>query len=125
MTVGMYPLTQVYQCDADKKSGDRTLAVVLGINNTFTFAMIFIAIAGVCLFRLLLAYFQLWLAIGVLFYISMLLLSVYRWRNSFDPNQVEQNFRKLHSLAYSNSFFFLLFTLIQLSGLHEYLNWNW
>ncbi|MBC6990634.1 UbiA family prenyltransferase [Hymenobacter sp. BT491] len=37
---GSYPLTQVYQHQEDRKRGDRTLSLVLGIRGTFVFAAV-------------------------------------------------------------------------------------
>ncbi len=50
-----YPLTQVYQHDEDRKRGDLTLSIVLGIRGSFWFSALF-------------------------FLISMSLLSLYWWR---------------------------------------------
>jgi 1,4-dihydroxy-2-naphthoate octaprenyltransferase len=43
---GSYPLTQVYQHDEDRKHGDRTLSMVLGVRGSFYFALIFFALAA-------------------------------------------------------------------------------
>lgn len=51
---GSYPLTQVYQHEEDRKHGDETLSLKLGIQGTFTFAKLFIAAGSVLL---LLIYF--------------------------------------------------------------------
>jgi len=42
---GFYPLTQVYQHDADKQDGVMTISRMLGIKGTFIFAMIMYSIA--------------------------------------------------------------------------------
>ena len=44
---GVYPLTQVYQHEADKASGDTTISYMLGIKGTFVFAAILFAISNV------------------------------------------------------------------------------
>jgi 1,4-dihydroxy-2-naphthoate octaprenyltransferase len=43
---GVYPLTQVYQHDADKASGDITISYMLGIKGTFVFAAIMFVVAN-------------------------------------------------------------------------------
>ncbi|MBA2611603.1 MAG: UbiA prenyltransferase family protein [Bacteroidetes bacterium] len=43
---GIYPLTQVYQHDADSLSGDFTISYKLGINGTFIFSAIMFVIAN-------------------------------------------------------------------------------
>ncbi|HZY78840.1 MAG TPA: UbiA family prenyltransferase [Cyclobacteriaceae bacterium] len=46
MFFATYPMTQVYQHDEDRKRGDITMSIRLGIRGTFTFAMCFFAIAS-------------------------------------------------------------------------------
>lgn len=43
---GVYPLTQVYQHEADKASGDITISYMLGIKGTFVFAALMFVIAN-------------------------------------------------------------------------------
>lgn len=43
---GIYPLTQVYQHEADAKSGDHTISLRLGIKGTFTLSTIMFSVAG-------------------------------------------------------------------------------
>jgi len=45
---GSYPLTQIYQHDEDRRRGDRTLSLLLGIRGTYLFAAVSLA-AGACL----------------------------------------------------------------------------
>ncbi len=47
---GVYPLTQVYQHEADKASGDITISYILGIKGTFVFAGILFGISNVLFF---------------------------------------------------------------------------
>jgi 4-hydroxybenzoate polyprenyltransferase len=54
-----YPLTQVYQHEEDKKRGDKTLSLVLGIKGSFWFsATLFVAA--------ILLLFEYWTALGVI-----------------------------------------------------------
>jgi len=46
-----YPLTQIYQLDADRRRGDRTLAVALGVRRSLLLAMLLGAGAAWCLLR--------------------------------------------------------------------------
>ena len=50
MLAGVYPLTQVYQHDQDKASGDITISLLLGYKGTFIFSASAFASAGVVLF---------------------------------------------------------------------------
>lgn len=43
---GVYPLTQVYQHEADRASGDHTISLLLGYRGTFVFSILMFAIAG-------------------------------------------------------------------------------
>ena len=52
----VYPLTQVYQHEADAKSGDRTISMLLGVKGTFVFSMIFFAFAFVVAYLFLPAF---------------------------------------------------------------------
>lgn len=47
-TLGLYPLTQVYQIEEDTQRGDRTLAVVLGAARALWFGWGCLLLAGVC-----------------------------------------------------------------------------
>ena len=47
---GIYPLTQIYQHEADKASGDITISYKLGIKGTFIFCAILFFISNVLLF---------------------------------------------------------------------------
>ena len=46
-TLGLYPLTQVFQIDEDAARGDHTLAMVLGPRRSFTFAVVLLSVAAV------------------------------------------------------------------------------
>ncbi len=46
----MYPLTQIYQHDADRKDGVKSISYVLGYNGTFVFSAVLFIAASVLLF---------------------------------------------------------------------------
>ena len=50
LIAGVYPLTQIYQHDADAASGDFTISYRLGIIGTFIFSSVMFVIAAVLLF---------------------------------------------------------------------------
>lgn len=50
LIAGVYPLTQVYQHEADARSGDFTISYRLGIRGTFYFTAIMFLISNVCLY---------------------------------------------------------------------------
>jgi len=47
---GVYPLTQIYQHEADKKSGDISISCMLGYNGTFIFSTLMFLCANALLF---------------------------------------------------------------------------
>lgn len=44
----LYPLTQIYQIDADRERGDRTLVIELGVERSLLLALVFTGIAFLC-----------------------------------------------------------------------------
>jgi 1,4-dihydroxy-2-naphthoate octaprenyltransferase len=50
LIAGVYPLTQIYQHEADVKSGDFTISYRLGIRGTFYFTAVMFLIANICLY---------------------------------------------------------------------------
>lgn len=47
LLVGTYPMTQIYQHEEDRKRGDQTVSLTLGIKGTFVFVLVVFAIATV------------------------------------------------------------------------------
>ncbi len=47
LLIGTYPMTQIYQHEEDRKRGDQTVSLWLGIKGTFVFVLIVFAIATV------------------------------------------------------------------------------
>jgi 4-hydroxybenzoate polyprenyltransferase len=111
-TLGFYPLTGVYQIDADGQRGIRTLAVALGTTGCFVFAAVVASIGGLGIWVVLLiqgAYLV--MAISALY---MLGASVYTWRwyrrcAALTPRD---NQRILMRLSYTNG---LVFSVLFLS----------
>jgi 1,4-dihydroxy-2-naphthoate octaprenyltransferase len=50
---GVYPLTQIYQHDEDRKNGDTTLSILLGYRGTFVFTAILFTAATALMFLFL------------------------------------------------------------------------
>lgn len=50
LIAGIYPLTQIYQHEADARNGDQTISMKLGIKGTFTLSMIMFTAAALLLF---------------------------------------------------------------------------
>jgi 1,4-dihydroxy-2-naphthoate octaprenyltransferase len=96
MTVGLYPLTQLYQIDEDRARGDRTFSVAYGARASFDFALMAIALGGVCLSAAT-SRFGVWNAVLVAGAVGLLLGMIARWRVRFEPS-VARNFDVLHAL---------------------------
>lgn len=47
---GTYPLTQIYQHEEDRESGDITLSILLGYKGTFVFSIIMLSAAAVAMY---------------------------------------------------------------------------
>ncbi len=85
LIAGVYPLTQVYQHEADAKSGDFTISYRLGIRGTFYFTAFMFLIANICLYFyfdlkaqvLHFIIFQLFL-LPVVFYFAVWFIQVYK-----------------------------------------------
>jgi 1,4-dihydroxy-2-naphthoate polyprenyltransferase len=60
LIAGVYPLTQIYQHQADEQDGVRTISMLFGYRGTFLFSILMFGVAGLLLF----VYFQ---SIGQLF----------------------------------------------------------
>ena len=88
-----YPLTQVYQHDADRRRGDRTISMLLGIRGTFLFSGAFftIVIAGFTIFFI----FANGLFFGALFLVSQVPTAWYflRWFSRVRADETAADFR--------------------------------
>jgi 4-hydroxybenzoate polyprenyltransferase len=98
LTLGSYPLTQVYQIEQDSCQGNRTLAIYLGVEKTFQFASFCLLISGI-LNSLLIGYYYHWWE-GVIIFISSFLFqyNIQKWKNKFERQTVVENFKSLDRL---------------------------
>jgi 1,4-dihydroxy-2-naphthoate octaprenyltransferase len=98
LTLGSYPLTQVYQIEQGNRQGDRTLAIYLGVEKTFQFASFCLLISGT-LNSLLIGYYYHWWE-GVIIFISSSLFQydIQKWKNKFERQTVVENFKSLDRL---------------------------
>lgn len=93
-TVGIYPLTQIYQIEEDAARGDRTFAVAFGARASFDFSLSCLAAAGACLVALL-GTFGKWDAVFGALGFLLLISGLWRWRSQF-RSDVAMNFKAVH-----------------------------
>lgn len=95
---GMYPLTQIYQLDADAQRGDLTSARFLGVENSFRLALFSIAIGGVGAVFVAATRFSFLEAIGLALFLILFLFALLRWRAKFFSQTVMENFKTVMKL---------------------------
>lgn len=115
ITVGLYPLTQIYQLRADQAKGDRTLALWLGVRNTFRFALAAVLLATICMVSLFWFYFLPIEAIVVFGYFVGLGWVIHGWGRNFDHMSETQNYDMVMRLNLINSGSFTLLLALHFS----------
>lgn len=115
VTVGFYPITQIYQIDEDLQRGDLTFAAWAGPVRTFTFAVIVQALAAILLAWVIYSVLGLWQAIVVGCFYGALLAVTVHWSLHFDSSRVIANFRRVMRINRVTSLGFLSFLLLHLS----------
>jgi 4-hydroxybenzoate polyprenyltransferase len=95
VTVGFYPLTQIYQIEEDLARGDLTYAAWVGPQGAFRFALIVLGGAAILLVAVIARRLSGWDALIVSVCYGALLFAIAQWATTFDPAQVIANFRRL------------------------------
>lgn len=98
ITVGLYPLTEIYQLEEDAARGDLTLARWLGPARSFSFAEVCILIGGAAGFWLARERFTSVEAVGLLAAVGAILIYLNRWGRTFNADDIHGNFRRIMSL---------------------------
>jgi 4-hydroxybenzoate polyprenyltransferase len=112
MSMGVYPLTQLYQVEEDSKRNDKTFAVHWGIRNSFRFSALCIFLSAVSMLTVLYLrknFIDL-LIIGA-FYL-VLLTRIYFWARDFQDIDILANYKKIMKLNYSNGLGFMAYILL-------------
>lgn len=78
---GFYPITQVYQHQADKKDGVTTISMLLGIKGTFLFCMGFYTLAFGCMFFYITSFSSIRTFITIQLFFLPVLLYFFYWMN--------------------------------------------
>jgi 4-hydroxybenzoate polyprenyltransferase len=97
LTMGFYPLSQLYQIEEDRQRGDRTFSVVFGPQASFRFALSCLVMGGLCIAFVVLARFGWFDALLTLGAQLLLWAVVLRWHQQFRA-EVIANFLTLHRL---------------------------
>ena len=111
LLMGSYPMTQVYQHKEDKKRGDITLSVLLGVRGTFIFtAFVFLLATGAFMWFFI-HYYN--LQIALLFQIFLLPILIYflGWFAKVLKDEKKANFRSTMRLNFISSICLNLFFL--------------
>jgi 1,4-dihydroxy-2-naphthoate octaprenyltransferase len=111
----VYPLTQIYQHDADKKDGVTSISYKLGYTGTFVFSGIMFASATVLLFY----YFDLkHQRVSVLLFFTLMLpviIKLFKWFAKVRDNSTNANFENTMSMnliaSVCMNIYFLILTL--------------
>lgn len=111
-TLGFYPLTGVYQIDADSQRGMQTLAVALGPTGCFVFAAVVASLGGLGIWLVLLSQgAYLVMALSALYMLGAAIYT-WRWYHRYTALTPRDNQRVLMRLSYTNG---LVFSVLFLS----------
>ncbi|MGI8915286.1 MAG: UbiA family prenyltransferase [Chloroflexota bacterium] len=110
VAIAFYPLTQLYQVEEDRQRGDRTVAVVLGIDASFALSSLLLVAAAASTVATVERRFGVGEAVVVFIFYGGLFGAVQWWRRRFRHWDVLQNFRAA-----------MRFTLVGAAGFGMYL----
>jgi len=113
LLMGSYPMTQVYQHEEDRKRGDRTLSLLLGIRGTFIFVQVVFAAAAALYVWYLSAFFSADAAVRFLAFLAPVILFfsfwfVRVWRNPARADYTSAMWLNVISAGCLNAFFIWL-----------------
>ncbi|MBX3000744.1 MAG: UbiA prenyltransferase family protein [Caldilineaceae bacterium] len=109
ITVGFYPLTQIYQIDEDLGRGDLTFAAWVGPRGSFIYAIIVMTLAALALLFVILRLLGPLNAGMVAIFYGGLLAFIVHWALTYDPAQIVRNFRRVMRIYMLTSLGFIGF----------------
>jgi 1,4-dihydroxy-2-naphthoate octaprenyltransferase len=115
VTVGFYPLTQIYQIDEDLRRGDLTFAAWVGPQGAFRFALIVLGGAAIIVVAVISRLLGIGNALLVAVCYGGLLLAIGQWAAHFDAAHILANYRhvmRIYQLTSLGFIGFLTFHLI-------------
>lgn len=104
--LSLYPTSQIYQVEEDRKRGDHTFAVQFGKEAVFSFFRYAYGL-GILLLSVALAYEKLWIGIAFLLLGTITAFSIHRLLNSLSLNS--DDYDKVMHIKYGTSLAFVLF----------------
>jgi 4-hydroxybenzoate polyprenyltransferase len=113
ITVGFYPLTQIYQIDEDLARGDLTFAAWVGPRGSFVYAILVMTVAALALLFVILRLLGPINAGMVAIFYGGLLAFIVHWAITYDPAQIIRNFHRVMRIYMLTSLGFIGFI-----GLH-------
>lgn len=116
ITVGFYPLTQIYQIEEDLARGDLTFAAWAGSKNVFRFAISLQALAALLLVGVVGQLLGGLNALIVAVVYGILAAATLRWAYTFDGSRILENYRRITTIHMVSSLGFMGFI-----GLHLFL----
>ncbi len=117
ITVGFYPLTQIYQIDEDVARGDLTFAAWIGPRRVFIFAVIVQTVAAALLVGVIAQLLGPLNALLVASFYVVLLVAILRWASVFDNAHVLANYHRVMRINMLTSLGFLGFICLHLYGI--------
>jgi 1,4-dihydroxy-2-naphthoate octaprenyltransferase len=114
ITVGFYPLTQIYQIEEDLARGDLTFAAWTGPNGTFRFAITVQAAAALLLVGVVGQLLGWANALVVAVVYGILAAATVRWSRTFDGARILENYRRIMAINTISSLGFLSFLALHL-----------
>lgn len=114
VTVGFYPITQIYQIKEDLARGDLTFAAWVGPQATFRFAILVQTVAALLLVGVIAQVLGPLQAVTVALFYGALLVATVQWATHFDSNAVLTNFRRVMRINAFTSLGFLAFLVLHL-----------
>jgi 1,4-dihydroxy-2-naphthoate octaprenyltransferase len=113
ITVGFYPLTQIYQIEEDLARGDLTFAAWVGPKGVFRFAITLQALGALLLVGVIVQLLG-WLnALIVAIVYGILATATINWARTFDETRILENYRRIMLINTISSLGFMGFV-----GLH-------
>lgn len=114
VTIGFYPITQIYQIKEDLARGDLTFAAWVGPQRTFRFAIIVQGLAALVLIGVISQVLGPLQAVVVAIFYGALLAATVQWATHFDSADILANFRRVMRINTFTSLGFLAFLVLHL-----------